>query len=86
MRTQRHFANSFNNCGQFRFGGGQGWRWMSPNNPAPNPPESDLSNKTIEASEWTYIGPCRCGRGPHAFYRNSRGNILHASKVKNIEP
>ncbi|MGC8738895.1 MAG: hypothetical protein ACP5UA_09650 [Candidatus Hydrogenedens sp.] len=107
MRTQRNFANSFNNRGQFRFGGGQGrrwmstnsptpglsspgyyrqgWRWMSPNNPADNPPESNLSNETTESSEWTYIGPCRCGRGPHAFYRSSRGNILHASKVKNIE-
>lgn len=28
-----------------------------------------------------YIGPCRCGFGPHAYYRLSDGRIVHASAV-----
>jgi hypothetical protein len=27
---------------------------------------------------YAYIGPCRCGRGPHAWYRDEKGNIIHA--------
>ncbi len=30
---------------------------------------------------YTYIGPCRCGWGPHAFYRDPEGRIVHASQV-----
>jgi hypothetical protein len=29
----------------------------------------------------TYIGPCRCGFGPDAFYRDKSGRIIHASQV-----
>ncbi|WP_456418853.1 hypothetical protein [Methanocaldococcus infernus] len=25
-----------------------------------------------------YIGPCRCGFGPHAYYVDDRGRIIHA--------
>ncbi|WP_457611941.1 hypothetical protein [Methanocaldococcus sp.] len=25
-----------------------------------------------------YIGPCRCGRGPHAYYVDDRGRLVHA--------
>jgi hypothetical protein len=28
-----------------------------------------------------YVGPCRCGFGPHAYYRLSDGRIVHASSV-----
>jgi hypothetical protein len=28
-----------------------------------------------------YIGPCRCGGGPHAYYRLSDGRIVHASAL-----
>ncbi len=30
---------------------------------------------------YTYVGPCRCGFGPHAFYVDSSGRLLHASQV-----
>ncbi len=29
----------------------------------------------------TYIGPCRCGFGPDAFYRDKSGKIVHASQL-----
>ena len=32
-------------------------------------------------SGYTYIGPCRCGTGPHAFYHDKSGRIVHASQL-----
>ncbi|PIV70079.1 MAG: hypothetical protein COS08_02120 [Euryarchaeota archaeon CG01_land_8_20_14_3_00_38_12] len=32
-------------------------------------------------SGYSYIGPCRCGHGPDAYYRTPDGRILHASQV-----
>lgn len=29
-------------------------------------------------SGYTYIGPCRCGTGPHAFYQDRSGRIIPA--------
>ena len=29
----------------------------------------------------TYIGPCRCGHGPHAYYRTAAGRIVHAAAL-----
>jgi len=29
---------------------------------------------------FTYIGPCKCGFGPDAFYRDKSGRIIHASQ------
>jgi len=37
----------------------------------------------------TYIGPCRCGYGPHAHYRTADGRIVHASSLpyeKDVTP
>ncbi|MGQ9640035.1 MAG: DUF5320 domain-containing protein [Candidatus Bathyarchaeia archaeon] len=28
-----------------------------------------------------YLGPCRCGFGPHAYYKTADGRILHASQI-----
>lgn len=38
--------------------------------------------------EYKYIGPCRCGFGPRAFYMDEKGNIFHASQIttKNVLP
>jgi hypothetical protein len=37
----------------------------------------------VNVSEgYTYIGPCRCGFGPDAFYRNKNGRIVHAAHVR----
>ena len=30
---------------------------------------------------YTYMGRCRCGHGPHAFYRGPGGNYVHAHGV-----
>lgn len=30
---------------------------------------------------YTYIGPCRCGFGPDAFYRDKSGRIAHVSQL-----
>ncbi len=32
----------------------------------------------IAPKGYTYIGPCRCGTGPHAFYQTPSGRIVHA--------
>lgn len=29
-----------------------------------------------------YVGPCRCGTGPRAFYRSRRGELIHASDLR----
>jgi len=46
---------------------GRGWfRWYW-NRPGVSSP-----------SGYTYIGPCRCGMGPHAYYQDPSGRIVHA--------
>ena len=30
---------------------------------------------------YAYVGPCRCGLGPHAFYQDKSGRIVHASQA-----
>ncbi|MEW6685926.1 MAG: hypothetical protein AB1393_06950 [Candidatus Edwardsbacteria bacterium] len=30
---------------------------------------------------YTYIGPCRCGSGPDAFYQDKSGTVVHASQL-----
>ena len=35
----------------------------------------------VAPSGYTYIGPCRCGTGPHAFYQDPGGKIVHAWNV-----
>ncbi len=35
----------------------------------------------------TYIGPCRCGYGPHAYYIDESGRVIHASHIHNyVDP
>ncbi|MBS7626508.1 hypothetical protein KEJ51_05665 [Candidatus Bathyarchaeota archaeon] len=33
-----------------------------------------------------YLGPCRCGFGPHAYYEAADGRILHASQIPLATP
>ena len=33
------------------------------------------------ASGTEYNGPCRCGYGPHAYYRDAAGKVSHASQI-----
>ena len=28
-------------------------------------------------TRFRYVGPCRCGFGPHAFYVDDRGRLVH---------
>lgn len=46
----------------------------------PNQPSSQPEVK----SSLTYIGPCRCGWGPHAYYRDQEGRIIHACQVGKV--
>jgi len=32
----------------------------------------------LAPSGYEYLGPCRCGWGPHAFYRTPEGHITRA--------
>ena len=49
------------------YGYGRGWHRKWPEITAP--------------SGYTYIGPCRCGTGPHAFYQDPSGKIVHTWDV-----
>lgn len=33
-----------------------------------------------------YLGPCRCGFGPNAYYGTTDGRILHASQIPFAPP
>ena len=44
-------------------GRGGGW-WGQPVTDAP--------------TGYRYVGPCRCGFGPNAYYRDERGRLYHA--------
>jgi hypothetical protein len=37
---------------------------------------------------YTYIGPCRCGFGPDAYYQDKSGRVVHATQIfrKGIAP
>ena len=51
---------------------GYGWRSRG----------SGFGNRPVTVPQgYTYIGPCRCGAGPDAYYQDTSGRILHASQV-----
>lgn len=33
------------------------------------------------AKDMVYVGPCRCGFGPHAYYRTRSGTLVHAQDI-----
>ena len=35
----------------------------------------------VEVGGYRYLGPCRCGFGPHAYYLDERGRPVHARRV-----
>jgi hypothetical protein len=39
---------------------------------------------TGQLKGYYYIGPCRCGFGPHAYYQTPDGRILHASQLTSV--
>ena len=41
---------------------------------------SDRS-KPVGHFDYDYVGRCRCGFGPNAFYRMSNGKTIHASQI-----
>jgi hypothetical protein len=49
------------------FGFGRGW-WSWP-------------ASGLATAGYRYIGPCRCGWGPNAFYQDASGRIVHARDV-----
>jgi len=50
-------------------GRGWGWRWMWWWSPA---------IAAMASRGYVYIGPCRCGFGPNAYYMTPSGQIVHA--------
>ncbi|MGB9668265.1 MAG: hypothetical protein ACPLSJ_06620 [Thermosulfidibacteraceae bacterium] len=50
-------------------GGGRKWGW------------SNLERVQSRLGKYTYVGPCRCGFGPHAYYMDEKGRIVHARFV-----
>ncbi len=71
----------------------KGCRWASLRaNPNLNPnyqgtnrlqPRNFVNRKiTFSASKnYTYIGRCRCGYGPNAYYQDTNGKVIHASQL-----
>jgi len=53
---------------------GWGCRWDGTRGPYARP----YVNEAAEAQGTVYVGPCRCGRGPNAYYRTGNGRIVHA--------
>lgn len=53
-------------------GRGRGWNQWDPGRQDRTP------GQQATASGYTYVGPCRCGFGPHAFYRDSSGKLVHS--------
>jgi len=50
------------------YGYGRGWGWVGP--AVPQVPEG-----------YRYVGACRCGWGPNAFYQDASRRIVHARDV-----
>lgn len=57
---------------------GMGCRWYGARGPYSRS-VMDLDADTLSAAE--YIGPCRCGTGPNAFYRTHDGRVIHAAET-----
>ncbi|MHA1264500.1 MAG: zinc-ribbon domain-containing protein [Candidatus Helarchaeota archaeon] len=38
-----------------------------------------INNRAFQ--EYTYIGRCRCGYGPNAYYQNSNGKVVPAAQL-----
>ncbi len=55
-----------------------GGRWWFETPPSGLQPQTTQQEPT---GSLTYIGPCRCGWGPHAYYRDQEGRIIHASRL-----
>lgn len=36
------------------------------------------TRRPVNFHNYTYVGPCRCGNGPHAFYQDEQGRIIPA--------
>lgn len=52
----------------YGYGRGRGGGWWG--RPAVDAPEG-----------YRYVGPCRCGFGPHAYYQDDRGQLYHTGHV-----
>jgi len=52
---------------------GRGYCW-------PGYPHEYVEPKDLP-KDATYVGPCRCGFGPHAYYRTADSRIVHAASA-----
>lgn len=65
------------------FGMGRGGYWRYHNRRYWGPPvlaEPVSPDETADGA--VYIGPCRCGHGPNAFYRTADGRTVHAADAR----
>ncbi|MHA1309376.1 MAG: zinc-ribbon domain-containing protein [Candidatus Helarchaeota archaeon] len=65
------------------------WRYFN-NNSNNNLTNSRFNNFTYNTQRtirgYSYVGPCRCGYGPNAFYkRNSDNKIVNFSEIQKIQ-
>jgi hypothetical protein len=42
--------------------------------------------RNLTPTGYYYLGPCRCGFGPHAYYGTADGRILHVSQIPFAAP
>jgi hypothetical protein len=62
--------------------GGRGFRHQARNNATPI---ITSANTPLNNENYEYVGACRCGAGPHAYYEDKNtGNILPASVVYGV--
>ncbi|HEX7391630.1 MAG TPA: hypothetical protein VF374_01590 [Thermoplasmata archaeon] len=71
----RGFGNGRGYWRAYGGGMGRGYRYRSPDI---RPGEG--------VSGFEYVGPCRCGWGPNAYYRADDGRIVHASSISPVTP
>ncbi len=56
---------------------GRGCRWDGARWQYPEPRPVD----DVDAQGNAYVGPCRCGRGPNAYYRTRDGRVVHVQDI-----
>nr|MDO8062149.1 hypothetical protein [Candidatus Freyrarchaeum guaymaensis] len=68
-------------------GRGRRWWWWSwwaasqSSTTSQSPTQAPTQPSPPAPRGYRYIGPCRCGFGPNAFYQDPQGRIVHASQI-----
>ncbi len=46
----------------------------------------NITPNNVNMRGYTYIGRCRCGYGPNAYYRDQKGNVIPANQLNQRSP